>query len=206
MVMTTLQKKVSFIFVLLATVLATQIVAQTNGAHDYNGNNLKPNKIIFNNKSTNSYIQSVMQKTVNFDGLTDSGFGSSGTNYIPFSIGNLTAPTTTLSYLGVTTSIAIDGNGNILLGGTVINRFYNSFFSLTRLTPSGALDTTFNEAGENGALPGTMYIPFSISDSNSITDQCNSIAVDTDGNIFMGGVTLHNGSNTYFAIAKVNSS
>ncbi len=79
-------------------------------------------------------------------------------------------------------ALAIDANGNILVGGSFTNFNTTNCNHLLRLLPSGALDTTF--------LPSTGA-------PNTGTDSdVRAIATDSNGNIVVGGAFSHiNGTN-----------
>ncbi len=199
------------IYVSLLSLVAFSTTMTLNLASDYNGNLLRSNKVVLNNNSTNSYIQSIMNTTINFDGLLDQNFGGTvsplGTTYIPSSISGA-------FYINdFCTGIAIQSDGKIVLCGYTsdLNR-PPIYFAAARFLPNGQPDLSFG--GQNGARPGTMYIPFSISGvaEGHTMDQCNSLAIQSDGKIVMGGSTQtssgspdYNVSNQFFAAARLNS-
>ena len=151
--------------------------------HDYNENIISQNKIIFNNNTTNSHIQSIMQKTVNFDGLLDQTFGSNregalGTLYLNSRECN---------------SIVIQADGKIVMGGVADVNNTNRF-AAARLNSDGSSDTSFG----NG---GSVYLAPIASGSNN--DQCYSLAIQNDGKIVMGGFTRFNNTDYRFAVARL---
>ena len=76
--------------------------------------------------------------------------------------------------------MALDSSGNIYLGGYTWNGSNNDF-ALAKYTPAGVLDTSFNSSG---ALPGTATTGLV-----SGNDYVNGIALDSSGNIYLGGST-----------------
>jgi len=76
----------------------------------------------------------------------------------------------------------------VVAGGCVIVAV--SDFCLTRLTPSGALDTTFNATGK-------LVLPVGASD-----DSTTAIALQPDGKIVIGGYCF-NGANNDFCLARL---
>ena len=155
---------------------------------NYNGNIVKPNKIIFNNGSSNSYIQSAMQKTVNFDGLIDQTFGTLGSMYF-----STIAPA---SSGDICNSIAIQTDGKIVMGGyTLFDDNYRRF-AATRLNPDGSPDVSF---GNNGLVYLNPIAP------GSNNDLCNSIAIQPDGKIVMGGYTFLTDAGYRFAAARLTT-
>jgi len=79
-------------------------------------------------------------------------------------------------------SLLIDSNNNILLGGTA-----NDNFAIARYTSAGVLDTTFGTSG---------YVITNISNN----DEGNSLQIDGNNNILLGGT-----ANDNFAIARYTS-
>ncbi len=95
-------------------------------------------------------------------GVLDSSFGTNGKVFTEFPDG----PTTG-------TSVAIDGNGRILLGGYALRTgpgTTDKDFSLVCYTPTGALDATF---GTGGIVTTDFY---------GEQDIANSLVIQTDGN------------------------
>ncbi len=151
---------------------------------DYNGNLIRKNKIVFNNKSSNSYIQSLTQKTINFDGLIDQTFGSNtnllGSTYLA----NLPLSTSAQDPYEVApfSAMALQSDGKIVIVGAL---YSPSLFVAARFLPNGQLDTTFG--GYNGQIPGTVTIP-AIAKTQNENDYCYAIAIQPDGKIVMGGI------------------
>jgi uncharacterized delta-60 repeat protein len=92
-------------------------------------------------------------------------------------------------------SIAIDLNGNIVVGGYATNSNNTTDFALARYTSGGNVDTTFGPPGSGGKLT---------TDFNSRNDRIQSIVIDENNNIVVGGYTT-NSNNTDFALARYTS-
>jgi len=121
----------------------------------------------------------------NSDGSLDTSFGTNGSGYIIRSIG---------SSDDFGRSLVIQKNGNILLGGTC-NNGSNDDFCIARFKSDGSsLDETF---GTNGSGYKTISI-------TSGHDYGNSLAIQSDGKILLGGYCSY-GGNDDFCIARFNS-
>ncbi len=91
-------------------------------------------------------------------------------------------------------SVAIQSDGKIVLGGYGYNGAFNSF-AVARLNSDGSLDTTFNAAGTESAVPGVA-----MQGIGAINVSGYSIAIQSDGKIVIGGST-----STAMAAARFNS-
>ena len=87
------------------------------------------------------------------------------------------------------TCVSLQADGKILLGGTSGNTA--EFFTVARLNSNGTLDTGFGNGGK-------AQIPF-----NGNESFVQSMAVQTDGKIVLGGYTVLGAKD--FALARVNS-
>jgi uncharacterized delta-60 repeat protein len=114
----------------------------------------------------------------NSDGTLDTTFGSPY-GYIIQPIG---------SNYDYGQSLAIQPNGKILLGGYCSNGSSDDF-CIARFNSDGTLDTTFGTSGKV------------IQDIGSHVDQGQSLAIQPDGKILLGGY-CSNGSNGDFCIAR----
>jgi uncharacterized delta-60 repeat protein len=129
----------------------------------------------------------------NADGTLDGTFGNLG--ILNFTIGtNPTSPNSSAS------SIAIQPDGKILIGGASQqpgpNNSYGSDFTLIRLNTDGTFDTSFGVTNNGIALADFTTGNF------QTNDQISSLALQPDGKIVVAGDT---GVNRDFAVARFNS-
>lgn len=113
----------------------------------------------------------------NQDGTLDATFGSTGKVITSFGNSGDIAHT-----------VAIDGNGKIVVAGYTYNGIHNDF-ALARYNSDGTLDTTFDADGKL------------ITDFGSSHDVVYSMAIDGDGNIVVAGYS-DLGGNRDFAVAR----
>ena len=122
----------------------------------------------------------------NADGTPDAGFGDDGTVRIDFD-----------RRFDQPTGVALDAAGNILVTGytAIDGRFTGVDFAVVRLTPGGALDTTFDGDGRR-------RVDFSGND-----DDPSDITVQADGRIVVAGRsrTTAAGARFGFALARLNA-
>ena len=133
-------------------------------------------KIVAGGAAPNAQGFAIMRFTST--GVLDSTFGTSGSV-----VTQISSPT----YL---TSIAIDTQGRIVAGGYgYISNKYR--FIVARYTSSGVLDTTFGTQGITSSVIGTggAYL--------------RSIALDSQGRIVAGGVSVNSGDK--FTLARYTS-
>jgi uncharacterized delta-60 repeat protein len=115
----------------------------------------------------------------NADGTLDTTFGTNGFN--------TTSPGTTTAMI---LAVAIQSDGKIVVGGQA-HVSGSPGFVLGRYNVDGSLDTTFGTSGFNSASPGT-------------SDAINTITIQSDGKIVVGG-RGYIGGNTLFAIGRYNA-
>jgi uncharacterized delta-60 repeat protein len=115
-------------------------------------------------------------------GAIDTSFGSSGR--VITSIGN--------SY-DTATSIALQSDGNIIVGGGKLNPGIGNDFAALRYTSTGTLDTTFG-------VGGIVVVALSAGGP----DLVNAITLQQDGRIILAGFAQVNG-NTDFAIVRLTA-
>jgi uncharacterized delta-60 repeat protein len=89
-------------------------------------------------------------------------------------------------------AVAIDGSGNIVVGGYAADN-YASDFALARYTPSGALDASFGSGGKV------------TTDLGSSNDMVYSIAIQGDGKIVAVGYTENGGGDERYGLARYNT-
>lgn len=85
-------------------------------------------------------------------------------------------------------ALAIQADGKILVGGAFTNVAGQTRNRIARLNADGSLDFAFNPDANNGGMYNTV----------------NSLAVQTDGKILVGGVFTTMGGNTRNYIARLN--
>lgn len=83
-------------------------------------------------------------------------------------------------------SIAVQSDGKILLGGSS-----NLNFAVARYTTTGLLDNTFGQEGIANTVIGN-------------SSEANSIAIQSDGNILLGGYSYSNNTSSDFTLARYN--
>ncbi len=105
-------------------------------------------------------------------GQLDSTFGTAG-------LVTTAIPGTNSS--GVATTVALDAAGNILVGGSAYSTQFGFFAPLFRYSANGTLDTSFG-------LSGMAFADF----PTASIDTINSLLVESDGNILVGGNDANN--------------
>jgi len=136
-------------------------------------------KILFGGECINGIINSdFCIARFNSNGTLDRTFGNSGK--VIQSIG---------SFYDAGQSLAIQPDGKILFGGECIDGIINSDFCIARFNSNGTLDTSFGTGGKV------------IQDIGSFYDAGQSIAIQPDGKILLGG-SCDNGSDNDFCIAR----
>lgn len=124
------------------------------------------------------------------NGLTAGRFNSNGSVDSTFTFNN-SIKSGNGSYFNAR-SLAMQGDGKIVLGGFWQNTAGNNDFVLARLNRTGSLDKTFDTDGVQ------------TTDFRTYNDVINSIAIQGDGKIVAAG-SASNGSNDAFAIARYNT-
>ena len=156
------------------------IVITDISGFDATGKSLKidtNNKILLGGFAVGGSITYFAIARYNQDGSIDLSFGPTGVGYV----------VTDISGDDEGNSLLIDNSNNILLGGTHFNSVDNDFV-IARYTPDGVLDLSFGTDG---------YVITDISGD----DLGNSLQVDSNNNILLGGTVDNN-----FAIARYDSS
>ncbi|MDZ8027125.1 MAG: DUF4347 domain-containing protein [Nostoc sp. DedQUE11] len=155
---------------------------------DFNGSNdgsyriavQDDGKILVAGYSNNGTNNDFAITRYNSDGTLDTTFNTTG---------KVTTDFNTSNEIGY--SITVQSDGKILVAG-VSNNGTNDDFAIARYNSDGTLDTTFNTTGKV------------TTDFNSNDEAGNSITVQSDGKILVGGYS-NNGTNDDFAIARYNS-
>jgi uncharacterized delta-60 repeat protein len=136
--------------------------------------------IIMGLQQNNTYPNAYWVARLLPDGSLDTSFN--GTGYKDLSFG-------TPQDRG--TCVALQTDGKILLGGTSGNTA--DYFTVARLNSNGSLDTGFG-------INGNAQIPF-----NGNESFVQSMAVQTDGKILLGGYSVNIPHGKDFALVRLNS-
>lgn len=112
------------------------------------------------------------------DGKLDFGFGSSGRAFIP-------------GFGADGHALAIQPDGKIIVAGNTFTGPTEVDFALARFNSDGSVDSTFG----NGGKVSTDFGNFDI---------IKSMAIQPDGKIVAGGLTINKDTNTDFALVRYN--
>ena len=136
-------------------------------------------KIVVGGYSQNSFTTADFAVTrYEVDGNLDQTFGNNG------------KVITHIENRSIATTLAIQNDGKIILGGAS-----NWHVNLARYNTNGALDTTFGSGGMVIADIEGYY-----------SERCESLLVQDDGKILVGGYAQHNSNDwSYFFVARYNS-
>lgn len=124
---------------------------------------------------------------LNANGSLDSTFGQGGTAVIPIPHA---------SFLS-TGGVAVLADGSIVVAGSNFAQTAGPELLVARLTPSGALDSTFGPQGQG-------YNDVSVAPaSSSRFDSADAFGVDAAGNLLVGGITGDSSTSTsFFQVAR----
>ncbi len=136
--------------------------------------------LIMGTQQNNTYPNAYWLARFTSDGALDPTFNGTGFKNLSFG---------TIQDRGF--CIALQADGKILVGGTSGNTA--EFFTVARLTTSGGLDTTFGVGGK-------AQVAFSGTES-----MANSILVQPDGRILLGGYTVNAPYAKDFALVRLLS-
>jgi uncharacterized delta-60 repeat protein len=131
---------------------------------------------------TQSFPSSFVVMRLNADGSYDSGFGNGGASVIRTS-------TSTTGEGDIAATVAVRPDGYIYVAGK--SGSINENFGLVRFTAAGELDTSF---GTNG---------ISNIDFNGLEDGAESVVIQQDGKVVMGGYARPT-SNDGYGLARVH--
>ncbi|MCC6461924.1 MAG: hypothetical protein IT260_15735, partial [Saprospiraceae bacterium] len=118
----------------------------------------------------------------NADGSVDNTFGTNGFAYA------------TVGLQPTLTKMTVQGDGKILLTGTIYFDVSKYDMILTRMSANGVLDNTFDTDG----------IVTTILSTNAAYEQGNALAIQQDGKIVVAG-RITNAGPTVFAIVRYNT-
>lgn len=121
----------------------------------------------------------------NTDGGLDASFGDAGKVAIPITKGK-----------GIASTIAIQADGKIIVGGQTPLIDANWDFALARYNANGSLDTTFGHAG---------IVTTDFNGHHDYIDSINTVAIQEDGKILAVGQSYNPSTKKDFAIARYNA-
>jgi uncharacterized delta-60 repeat protein len=159
----------------------TQIAATADDDQAYAIAIQTDKKIVVAGYSNNGVNRIIAVARYNSDGSLDSGFGSNGIFTKTVGAGN-----------SVANSIAIQNDGNIVVGGTSVSGTANVFTVMRLLGTNGSLDTSFGTGGIVTTAIGTS------------DDEATAVAIDSSGRIVTTGFT-YTGSIYEFALVRYNT-
>lgn len=125
------------------------------------------------------------------DGSLDTTFGIDGIVVIENSLSGATIIADTA------TSVGIQSDGKIIVGGATIDNSYNTHYAVVRLLSNGTLDPSFGVGGPS-PVSGATYIAASITGyPTPFDDYPNKLIIQADDKIIMGGY-----SQVYFGMEE----
>ena len=147
---------------------------------NYNNVIIKNGTITITPQTSPQVLQSLsapaLQGYLNIYAFGSVGTTRAGTNFVPFTIGR--------SSSGWAQAIAVQQDSKYVLAGyTEVAGAGQIRFAVARFLPNGIMDPTFG--GQDGARPGTAYVPFQI--ANASTNYAFGVAIQSDGCIILGG-------------------
>lgn len=115
---------------------------------------------------------------LNADGSLDTTFGTNGKKVIAFDLGGLDSNGNPTLDTDAATSVAIQADGKIVVGGYAQRGLGNFDFAVVRLNTDGSLDTTFSSDGK-------ATVAFDLGGAGD--DRATGIAIQGDGKIVLVG-------------------
>ena len=130
---------------------------------------------------------------LNADGTLDSTFGAgTGKTTVAFDLGDDNGD--------YGNAVALQADGKIVVAGWADTAAHGDDFAVTRLLPDGTRDSAFN-------VTGRVTIAFDLPGSATQTDEGDSVAIDGNGNIIVGGIAEAAPPNAQdFAVARLTPS
>ncbi|MEO5558683.1 MAG: hypothetical protein ABIO49_02930 [Dokdonella sp.] len=128
---------------------------------------------------------------LNADGTLDPTFGAgTGKTTVAFDLGGTNADTGA--------GLAIQPDGKIVVVGWANTASHGDDFAVVRLLSDGTRDSAFN-------LTGRVSVGFNLPGSASMSDQADSVAIDSAGRVLIGGIAQNSGnaSNDDFAVVRL---
>ena len=134
----------------------------------------------YSNDSSGNYHFSVIR--LNADGSLDTGFSGDGKAVID--VGGSTDSAT---------SMVVQPDGKVVLGGYSYNGGTGNDFSVVRLNADGSVDSSFSGDGK------------AVIDVGGNSDQATSMVVQSDGKVVLGGYSTNSGGNYDFSVVRLNA-
>jgi uncharacterized delta-60 repeat protein len=126
-------------------------------------------------------------------GAADTSFGADGTGHVELQVRTWTYPS----------SIALQSDGKILVGGSAINRSGGYYYFIARLTAEGILDESFGELNPDGSRTGIIEKSSGGSSNDIISHLFPSSG--SDGSLYAFGVHDGVGKFTLFKFKENGS-
>jgi uncharacterized delta-60 repeat protein len=137
--------------------------------------------------TSSSAVRSLVLARFTSTGAPDFGFGTAAGNVaVNIGVG------------GGVGDMVIQGDGKILVAGTVVRTGTGADFLLVRFNTGGSLDTSFGQTTQFPNLTGSVSTDF------GAQEQANAIALQSDGKIVVAGVTQF-GVDSAFAVDRYNA-
>lgn len=162
----------------LETTFANDMALQADGKIVMVGNRLQ-------------FASGIIIARYNANGSLDTTFGTNGWSAVTFGLPSESA-----------TKVAIQADGKIVVGGTVMSSTTGSppaDFGLVRLNADGSLDTTFDGDGK-------LIISFNdLLGSSFYSERFGVLKIASDGKIVVGGTALNAAVDDKFIFARLNT-
>jgi uncharacterized delta-60 repeat protein len=140
--------------------------------------------------------QNMMVARVNANGSLDATFGAGNADGTPDGVVSIS--------LGdgndEAKAVAIQADGKIVIAGNTVGSDDSSNIAVARLNSDGSLDVTFGAGNADGTQDGVVAISLSNGD-----DKAKAVALQADGKILVGGVTVAADNSSNVAVARLNS-
>lgn len=140
--------------------------------------------------------QNMMVARVNANGSLDATFGAGNADGTPDGVVSIS--------LGdgndEAKAVAIQADGKIVIAGNTVGSDDSSNIAVARLNSDGSLDVTFGAGNADGTPDGVVAVSLSNGD-----DKAKAVALQADGKILVGGVTVAADKSSNVAVARLNS-
>lgn len=148
--------------------------------------------------NTGNGSQNMVVARLNIDGTPDKTFGAdSGADGTPDGVVSISLDDGN----DEAKAVAIQADGRIVIAGNTVGADNTSNIVVARLNSDGTLDTTnFGVGNADGTQDGVVAISLSNGD-----DKAKAVALQADGKILVGGVTVAADNSSNVAVARLNS-